>query len=86
MIIDPALLREKVEALSRYNAWEKEHASGDQTMSLANRLAWLEEAYELAGRLGALRPLPVGEAAWREEVRGIQLMRERLAVLGARHG
>ena len=77
-------LRERAEALARYNAWEKGLA--DDGSSLADRLAWLEEAYELAIKFGSLKPLPTTEEAWREEVSGVRLMHERLALLEKRNG
>ena len=79
-----AKLRRKAEALARYNAWEKELA--EDVPNLADRLAWLEEAYELAVRFGSLKQLPTTEEAWYKEVSGIQIMHERLALLDKRDG
>ena len=53
---------------------------------LSSRLAWLEEAYALAERLGAFKPWPVDKAGWLAEVEGIRLMHEGLALLKERHG
>ena len=82
---DLPLIRERLEGFARYNAWEKEQARNSPPVDLAARLAWLDEAYELARSLGALRPLPTDTSGWLAEVQGIGLMRERLALLGDRH-
>jgi len=76
--IDPQLLREKLEALERYNRWE-ERVLREDLPDLAARLAWLEEAYELARRSGALPPLPADSDAWREAVAGVREMQKNLA-------
>ena len=46
----------------------------------------LEEAYRLAERYGALPPLPRDMEDWLKEVRGIQMMRECLALWRPRCG
>ncbi|MCL6614089.1 MAG: hypothetical protein K6U03_05690 [Firmicutes bacterium] len=78
MEIDPQLLWEKLEALERYNRWE-ERVLREDLPDLAARLAWLEEAYELARRMGALPPLPADPEAWRVAVAGVREMQKNLA-------
>lgn len=85
MSTEASLIRERLSALARYNAWEEANVRALQLADPDARLAWLEEAYELALGAGAVRPLPTDEAALREKVSGIQLMHERLAVLNG-HG
>ena len=85
MGIDPHLLREKLAALERYNAWERQAAREDLPDPAA-RFAWLEEAYELARTSGALPPLPADLDAWYEAVAGVGEMQEILAKVRSLNG
>ena len=74
------LIRERAEALARFNDWERSRISQDDR-DLASRLSWLGEAYDLARRLGALRPLPKDAEALKRRYEGVRLMQRHLSLL-----
>ena len=77
-------LRERLDAFAKYNAWE-ERVGGDDLPDLAARIAWLEEAYELARTRGAMPPPPADLDSWREAVSGVREMQRILARLKTLH-